>query len=574
MDFLLSKALHSPKSNYFQIGNYFLQYTRNNVVTEREILIETKENVVLGDINFSFYKALGTDITQQTIEQNIRLLNNGYIILINKINNTVFLYTDTFGFYHIFYHYNKETIIISSVFNNLINFSENKIDDFAVLDLIFFNYTLKERTILKDIKRIFGGTKVIINETIISFKTINNFADNFILKNKKKKYNYKEFGKTLSNGISQEIINKKPVYLTMSGGFDSRALLASCKFLNYNINSFTFGQKGNIEIETIKPFIDKFVEKHTFLELDKKYIDSINTIFNSFIYKNLDNPVFHSLLEFEYSNQNISCSNLLTGFMGGELILGQSVGAQVTFTKFASFLLLSEDYDRLKDFFKQGVDDLPFLNKKNVLSILDDYLSTLKEYYHKKDNSNVLRFIINEKYAKFFGAANKVFKNNHNLITPFMNVDFLDKLLKSEISFLKKKQFKKNPIAKIKSKILYAKAINYLCPEMYKSRFDRLYTIKDLCKPYLLPKVFYFYLLNHINRKNNKMYESTTRYDLWLKELVIEQFKNDNITTNMFCISYTINSLEYDNLSIYNKRDLLKVLAINSSINYINQIKK
>jgi asparagine synthetase B (glutamine-hydrolysing) len=538
-----------------------LQYSRDNIIPDHELLIENESLIFFGDVNYSFYKSINKYSSYSIIEENINLLNNGYIIFIDRTTCKLHLYTDIFGFYHIYFLINNGEIAISSEFKALLPFSLKQIDTYAELDILLFNYTLFDRTIVKDIRRFIGGVRAIWDGTLLDNNNIFNFAINF-RQGKRKKISHKIFGNTLANGIVNEYIDNIPLYLTMSGGFDSRALLSGCKKNNIPINTFTFGQEGNIETETLKPFINEFVNAHTFLKLDEEYINSLESTFYDFLNKNLDNPVFHSLIEYQYSSNKIPISNLLVGFMGGELIIGQSLGSQVTFTQFAAKLLSSDSRKAIAKYFNQVIKENKLLKYEAVLSIANNYLKSLEFYFKKSFNYNILCFMLNEEYSKCFGAANNVFRSKYNLITPFVSFDFLNLLLNSNISLLYKKQFVRSPLANLRAKVLYAKAIEYLHPNLASTKFDRHYRVKDLSRGYLLPIAAYSYIANRIFKKNRKLFTSTTRYDEWYTKFVISELNYNDRDSNIFSSFNSITDNEFNNLPLIKKRELLRIMAL------------
>lgn len=561
MRFLFSEVLVPSWIRHMQIGNSFLHFEANSQIAERELIIESDEIFVLGDVNPGFNRLIAGNPCLNTIEENINQLTNGYILFVNRQTETLTLYTDVFGFYHIFYCKKSESIVISSDFNELLSFSKKEADSFAILDIILFNYTLLDRTLIKDIKRFQGGIKAEWKGQNFSIVQCFNYALNFKF-HKQSRLKSNQLGNELASHIKNDLIDILPVYLTMSGGFDSRALLAACKSLNYGVNTFTFGQAGNIESETIKSFISEYTISHLFLELDETYVSNIEKLFQTYLLKNLDNPVFHSLIEYEHSNNCVPPSNLVVGFMGGELIIGQSLGAQVTFTEFAAQLLMCNNFSELTTAFDKALYQYNFLQPNWVLEHKNEYLNSLVGYLHKKDNINILHFMLNEEYAKFFGAANKVFRNTFNLITPFTSVHLLERLLNSQISLLRKRQFKKNPIANFKGKILYARAIEYMCPPLSSTRFDRHYRLKDISRLYLLPISVVYYIWNKLRKKNKRSFNATTRYDLWYDNLILNSIKMSHKSSPISLSEGGLSLEKLHAMSVNDKRKYLKIMGI------------
>lgn len=533
MDFLLSKKSNNPSSKQIKLGNYTLQYFPNHQFGTRDLIYENPEILLIGEVNAAFKNSLTKELTSQNIDKHIHLLNNGYVICVERQCNSITIYTDIFGFYHIFYLMLENECIFSSQFKDLLKISNKRPNHKALLDIILFNYTLFDRTIIDDIKRPIGGSVIKLKNDEIRFEIKHNFALNFQFSHNKEKISHIKLANVIAEVFKSNIYPEIPTTLSMTGGFDSRALLAASHQVNIPVKSLTFGQKGNIEAETIKPFIDNYVVNHKFVQLDLDYIANINNTFSAYIDKNLDNPVFHSLVEYEHCSNELLNHNFIAGFMGGELINGQSVGAQVMITFYASRLLTCSSFHELEQITFNTLEKTELYNSDYFKPLITSYLKELREYMPQKGNKNILTFLFNEEYSKLFGAVNKVLKNKCNLVVPFMDTAFLNTLLNSEISFLHKKTFKSNPLLNIKSKILYAKSIKQLCPSLKDTRFDRLYRLKDICSPILLFIAATFYFFNHIFKLNKKKFNRTTCYHIWYSDIVKSSFNHQNINKNM-----------------------------------------
>ncbi len=551
MHFVLSptpiESDHKPKI----LGNWYLYIKPNNQFSAREICVENDNISLFGDINISFLKELKEDFSRSNIEKNINKLTNGFLLVyVNKTKELTF-FNDIFGYYHIFRCNTSDDLsIFSTDFASLLKYSNSQFDDYAILDLILFNYTLLDRTLLKDIKRLKGGSVIELKIDEIAIRTQNNYAENFKL-GKAHKLEVKEFSRIFLSNVENEICAEYPVNVTMTGGFDSRALLASTLNLGIAFSSFTFGQKGNIEIETVNSFIDEYSQKHVFFELNDYYIKSLPKILDQFIEANLDNPTVLDLPQYALIKDEMVPSNIIAGFMGGETMQGQSIGALVTFTEFAADLLSSNSVEELVPKFDNIVGNLGFMKKEKLEFFKVDYLNTLKEYLYINDNTHLLRFMINEKYSKFFGTIGKVFKNHSNLVVPFLNYNYLNYLLHSDVSFLLKPLFKHNPINNFKSKVFYAKCIKFIYPGLGETKFDRLYRLNDLCSMVRLPRAGYGYFQSHALKRNKKQYPKPHHYDNWYGDIVIQEIVNgsENISIQFIDFKYHLDKNVYINLS-------------------------
>lgn len=574
MDFILSTKNPTFYRNSLQLGDYYINYEENNRIRERELIYNTNELILLTDANNSFINNFLKNPSFSSIEENISSLKNGYILVFNKKSNTLIIYTDVFGFYQLFYINRNSEIYVSSDFKNLLFFSDKNLDEYAIIDLLLFNYTLMDRTLISDIKRLKGGTKLVFKNNGFSKSTINNFADNFYKKPESYKAKPVHFSEILIESLNTDLIKSHKTYLTMTAGFDSRFLLALVKNMNIDILTFTFGQTGNIEQEIISKFINDYSANHSFFVLDKAYISSLPKIMNDYLLLNLDNPVLLDLPHYLYIKDQIIPSNLITGFMGGEIISGQTVDSQVTFTDSAAKLLLCRDLSDAQTIIISQLGDLDYINIEYVKHISGKYIESLSNYFYKKNKSNILSFLVNEKYSKFFGSVNKIYKNYCNLITPYMDPGYISYILNSRISFLNKNPFTKNPFVNVKSKILYAKTIKYLYPSLSETKFDRLYSIDDLCYNHKLPKTAYRYFQNHYFNKNKKMYPKPHNYDLWYGDFIIKNFQSEysRSKTMLFNNKFNFTTEQYTALSAKSKKKAANAAGALQCASLINEL--
>jgi uncharacterized protein YbgA (DUF1722 family) len=557
MEFILSPEKKITNWKAIEVGQYFLSYNQNNAIQERELVAEKGDCLLLGDVNIAFANLVKSEQHLPDVLAHIEKLTNGYLLLINKKDSTITLLTDIFGYYHLFALQRGKEMYVSSDFKYLLGLSGKKVDDFALLDLVLFNYTLLDRTLISDIKRLKGGTELVAGPEGFVMKVKNNFAENYTYSSEPKSLKPKELGDILVNNLSAGISQQHEIRLTVTGGFDSRALLAASNRLKLNFSSFTFGQAGNIEMETPKTFIGKYVKHHKNYLLDNNYLNKLPEIVDAFIDTNLDNPTMLDIVQYSYIKEQSEPSNIITGIMGGEVMAGQAICSQVTFNDFASKLITSRDINDLEMAFDAEIEKLNFLNRDHINSFKDEYLMSLTTYFQHPQNLNLLRFLLNEKYSKFFGTINKVFKNHSNLVIPFLSADYLRSLLDSDIGFLRKKPFYQNPVNNMKYKLFYAKMIKYMSPELGETRFDRLYKLNDLCHLYRLPIAAAGYIKSHLFGMNKSLFPKPHHYDLWFREIIIDAFstKPDENNISILTGKTSFTTENYDQLtSVLKKR--------------------
>lgn len=573
MDFFISKNETQGFKFKKVIGDNNLYYNTNEQLQSREFIYESDELFIIADTNLSFKKRIEGDVSIKSVIENWKFLKNGFLVFCDKGNGRITLVNDIFGFSGVYYIKNNKSFLISSNFNSLIQHTNKEIDSFSVLDIILFNYTLIDRTFLKDIKRLQGGTIIENAVSDWTIKVTSNYAINFQRAIPEHKFTHKKFSELLLEAIDNEVEEKDINVLTTTAGFDSRALLAAFLNLGINFSSLTFGQKGNIEIETVRTFINEFSKKHEEVLLDIEYVQDLKNITNKCVTDSLNSPLLLDIIHYRNLSPQVPNTNLIAGYMGGELIIGQSLGSQVTFTNAAGILLTAKNEDERKSQLLSILKGVEFVNFESVEESFDEYINSLSSYFYQNSRLNILKFLINEKYSKFFGTVNNYLKDRFNLIVPFMDTNLIDYILNSEISFLKKEPFINSPISNFSAKRTYAQAIKHLYPKLSKTKLDRLYTVNDLAVWYRTPVVLFGYFQSHVLRKNKKEYPKPHHYDLWLGEIIANKINRSDISevAPFFLSDYSIDVERYSKQSSHVMKKLANLLSICLAYSFVNK---
>lgn len=551
------------KDEYSRSANDKHAFSKSNILFLNKF---DKFLFAIGNLDF-LRRISANEISRELIEENLNKLTNGVVILICKKTFDTVIYNDVFGFYPVFYiEIDGKILYISNAFNQLTCFCKHRIDNYAILDMLLFNYPLFNRTLNQNVKRLVGGSVICINQFNQSCKFgLFNYANNFTFSSDRKERLLPErLGLLLNDAINCNNKTNFHTCLTMTAGFDSRTLLASLNNLKIAHNTITFGQEGNIEMLLVRDFIKKYSRCHTNVLLDSEYVDNLLELVKEFSFLTADGPVVLDLPHYLYIKDIVNLQNLIVGFMGGEILVGQSIGSEVTFTRFAGEVLKAKSENELRILFDVYLRNIPFVDYEKVRKIDSDYLNSISYYLKDPTNNyNVLKFLINEKYAKFFGTINKLYLSGINLSIPFMNSDVLNYVLNSNNSFLKKaRQFNQRPFGNLKIKKLHAKTILKLCPDLGETSLDRLYKVNDLAKFYRLPFVFWGYIESHFLKINKIKYVKPHHYDNWYKDIMITPFNKAVEYYDIFDRSYTMTKERYETLSSIEK----KRIAITASI--------
>lgn len=562
MEFLLTNDKHSHGNHQVKFIWSQLFYSCKHKIGERDFIIENDKWFFAGEANLAFIRKMQMIPEPGTITKERGLLNNGFVIAGNRKTGGLTLYNDIFGFYPLYLFSDGDSFAISEDFSLLHSFSRKEADPFALADILLFNYALADRTVNKNIRRIPGGATITIAGDKPELTVNANYAENISLPAKQHRFFAKEAGETLKGHIEDNLITAAETNLTMSGGFDSRVLLAACTGLNLQFNSFTFGQPGNLEQATIEPFIHNYTDNHKLFPLDHQYLENLQKHFVSAIKYTLASPAVQDLVHYAWIRESLKGGNIIAGYMGGEIITGQSLGAGVTFTPAAAALVTAGNVQEIKEKLMPMLRVEGVFNQDTLEMVEDEYFDRLALYLPSEKN-NILRFLINEKFAKFFGIINLMFRNHSNLITPFMSEEYLSYMLGSNLSILNTGILNLSSLHNFTGRRAYARIVKTLNPSLAKTRLDRLYRIDDLCQNYRLPLALLNYSLNHLFDRNKKKYLRPHHYDLWYNDLIEKMAEDGKINYNNIEINLpSLQTGDYGQLPPFRKKIMANILAL------------
>ncbi|MDX9694233.1 MAG: hypothetical protein RBT49_00425 [Bacteroidales bacterium] len=454
---------------------------------------------------------------------------DGFIIIVNKLNNAITIYNDIFGYNHIFYKNDDNKILISNSFD-LINVKKNYISSYAILDLVLFHYLVGGTTPNNSIKKLRGGNKLFINKTECVEIPTKPIVDFLKERYEPQVHTLKNTRQILQNEIRSKLDKSKTTYLTLTGGFDSRTLMSVLLDSQIPFETITWGGVGNLQ-NIVSQEISNFLGiKHKDIYLSDDFLKNISFYSQEIIKSNSENPMILDMPQYFYMSESIPVSNIITGFMGSEIIRGPSVSSQTTLTYVAAKLALSNSLDEFHDFVSKFLDELNLFNKDYLNQILPEYIIKFNNYFTQESNTHkrALEFLFYEKYVGFFKNAEKLHKP-HNLINPYMNLDFITTILNQKTSILNYPVFKTTAKDHFDFYNVYAQIIKSAYPKMLNTRVDRGYKIKHLTKFYYYPLLVYYHLKNHVMRRSKVKYAKPLDYPLWMKQLIIENLRNNQL---------------------------------------------
>jgi asparagine synthase (glutamine-hydrolysing) len=450
------------------------------------IYTEEMEFIAWGDpiYNENFKSQLSINPTPEFVLKNI--YGNYYYVLFNKIGQKLFIGNSLFSILPIYYLINKGKVILSDnpiSFNSEIEITFNKR---FLLENVLFNYQLFNSSFINGVSLLPANSLIeiikgdcgikrhtciedfFVDNPISWKKSINNLCDLFIKS-------------------SEKYFPDEPHIISLTGGFDGRTLVSTGIYYGKRFSTYGFGTEESDDVHLAQILSKKADLSYSKIVLDSQYIqkDSLQTGLE-FI-KNASGGASFERAHYLHAakKMSVNAKYLISGNFGSEIFRAAHItGALISSNLFRLFLI--------NDFKKaiMGIESSPEFDWLNKSVFLDEW-SQLKEdikslacfnpvYKSLSANQRFYKVIFDEVFRKYYGT--EIVNQSSYLInrTPYLDFDFVQSLLKTQLAGVNSDFFTQNPLKRFKGQVLYANIINKTYPAFSYVITDKGYRPIDL----------------------------------------------------------------------------------------------
>lgn len=182
-------------------------------------------------------------------EDCVKSLRGMFAFLIwDEKDQKIFGARDPFGIKPLYYIENNDLIAFSSEYKALIELSEHNVDKDALQSYLSFQYTIFNKTIISDIKKIPEGHCFTIKDDKLEIYKY------FDVDFKEEDIKKEEIVEAIKDSVRHHMISDVPLGTFLSGGIDSTIVATLAAEINPNIKSFSvgFGIEGYNELDIAK----------------------------------------------------------------------------------------------------------------------------------------------------------------------------------------------------------------------------------------------------------------------------------------------------------------------------------
>lgn len=331
-----------------------------------------------------------------------------------------------------------------------------------------------------------------------------------------------------------DYLDPEEVTMTLTGGNDSRMVLAGLLANDLKPNAFTFGNPESSDGVVAKEIADKvslnynnyFVDKPTSVWF-KNYSSKILQFGNSLI--NVHRAHRLDAIEKEI-NTNPSSQMIFGGFMGGDYTKGIIYDDYITAKLMRLWKYSSKvDVEIVKDILLEAHFNIEILELDNIMNRLR------KLPYLDKESKTIEReflYVFLVVGATHDWQDTNIFSTEINyVVNPFMDIDFLELLFSSKYSMLQKNNSEDNFIKKINYPALAVNTSHLLAPELSSIKYAKkaFYTNEEFLGnkiSYISKRIFRY--------RSRKKYPQNFPYSDWISKYIEKILFSEDLDLNKF----------------------------------------
>ena len=252
-------------------NNGFLWYSDHNIHVKGYVF-DKDEKYLQGNSLIQYFK----NITDEKAFAEILKFSNGLFDVIIETGNGILAAVDIIRAFPLFYSLSPQGLIISDEPDIIINtFSEHSFNKLNVAEFLSAGYVTGNETLVEGIHQLLAGKYLYFdgnslkNRYYFNYSITTPFPENY--------EGLKIVGKNVIERTFKRLIdslNGRTAIVPLSGGFDSRLIVAMLKFYKYeNVCCFTYGRKNNSEIVLSKQVADALGYRWIYIEYNHELID-------------------------------------------------------------------------------------------------------------------------------------------------------------------------------------------------------------------------------------------------------------------------------------------------------------
>jgi asparagine synthase (glutamine-hydrolysing) len=242
------------------------------------------------------------------------------IAIFEHKTSTLNLYDNRTAVYGMYYLQKDDSLYFGNTIKSILMASSQKpeIDELSLMQRFHFGHSLDDRTLFKSVKHLPAASVLRFNNKM---EIDHYWKPEFrICKRKKTATFIKEFNDMIQKAVNRKLRNKKHIGLSLSGGLDSRVLVAACELQKIPLKTVTYGRPDTNDVKYGQEIAARLGYDNCYLDMGAMELSGLIPFICWQVEGNIPfsmslSPFYHKIL----SKENISykvggaCGDALSG---------------------------------------------------------------------------------------------------------------------------------------------------------------------------------------------------------------------------------------------------------------------
>ncbi len=483
------------------------------------------------------------------------LYGHYYYSLYRKREHETILGNSLFGILPLYYQLSDKKLVVSE---NALTIGDHsgisKLSRRFILENILFNYSLSDHSILEGVMLLPVNSYISISDKGIKLIKHTNIENYFSSDPAPHRKTIDNLTNTFLETTKKYLPEKRYIH-ALTGGLDGRTLVSVALYYNKDFSCYCFGKNdsedtkissllaGKANVPIIKINLDEHYSKNESLKNGHEFI------------LNSSGTGTFTRAHYLYAAKQLikSANHVISGNFGSEIFRAAHILGVLISPNLYKLFAARNFSKAIKNI--ESATEWDFLNKKEYRREWSDLQEEFKkfpsfnpDYKNLSKNQQFYKIVFEEIFRKYYGAE---MVNQYYYIynrTPFLDIDFLKTILRSNLAGVQSDFFTHNPIKRYKGQILYAQIIKKTYPDFGREILDKGYSPDDLLSSYGKIKISISFLVKRIKR--TILFSADPNAVLNSFKNNLDYWKNLDIDQNYFNpdkIRRTINICDFDN---------------------------
>jgi hypothetical protein len=413
---------------------------------------------------------------------------NYSIVLISEIESTLQLLTSHFGISPLYYAFVGQYAYFSTSVAEIAQIlpGGSELDHTAIVETMLINWPMHERTLLRDVKCLSGGTILKINLEGVSRQVYWDLRDLFSVQMLAEDVALEQGSDLFYRCANTMVEDQQKICASFTSGFDSRVLHSVLQKDHQDILSYSFGISRSLNVSIPQkicadlgyPFEPVYLDQ----AFDKVYVNYAHQTVA------LSDGLVLQRANYAYAFHKISdyAQVVITGLFGSELLRTfQNVGNAVSL----SFMRMNEALEPVKvlqDIIVRR-SHASYLTSDTFVSSQEEFVEDISAWFDWcrgfNANGRFFLYYIKEVARRWFGAevsTERVYATNR---FPYFDDEFVELMFRAPFAGIYTQPAKPTVNDRFKSQYFYAYIIRKYRPELLHYPTDHGYSPMDILFP-------------------------------------------------------------------------------------------